>query len=81
MKENQLRAKLRGLRKSKAIGFLIGGNFGGKKNGGGLAPTGLEDGRHMNLLKMLHRMSSRHRQPTPGGKRALQPGTARTSSL
>jgi hypothetical protein len=50
MKQNQIRAKLPGLRKRKLEGFLVGGNLGGEKNGGGFAPTGLHDGCHGNLL-------------------------------
>jgi hypothetical protein len=38
------------LRNRKREGFLVGGNLGGKENGGGFAPTGLHDGCHGNLL-------------------------------
>jgi hypothetical protein len=39
------------LRQSKGEGLLIGGSLGGKQDGGGFAPTRLENGGHGNLLE------------------------------
>ena len=46
MKQDEIRAKLLGLRQRKGKGLFIGGDFGGKEDGGGLAPSRLQDGCH-----------------------------------
>ena len=50
VKEDEIGAKLDGLRKSEGEGLFIGGNLGGEEDGGGFAPTWLDDGGHGNLL-------------------------------
>jgi hypothetical protein len=52
VKENEIGAKLRGLRKRKCEGFFIDGNLGGEEDGGGFAPTRLDNDCHGNLLKV-----------------------------
>ena len=52
MKKDEFRAKLHCLRKSEGKGFFTDGQLGCEKNGGGLAPTWLENICHRNLLKL-----------------------------
>jgi hypothetical protein len=49
VEEDEIGAKLDSLRKGKLEGFLVGGNLGGEEDGGGFAPTGLENLCHGNL--------------------------------
>jgi hypothetical protein len=49
VKKYEIRAKLDGLRQSKAEGLFIGGNLRGEEDCGGLAPTWLEDCGHGDL--------------------------------
>src|ERR1035441_6716928 len=50
VKENEIGAKLGSLCQSEGEGLLVGRNLGGKENGGGFAPTRLDDSSHGNLL-------------------------------
>ena len=50
VEKNEVRTEFLGLGKCKREGLLVGGNLGGKKNGGGFAPSGFHDGGHGHLL-------------------------------
>ena len=50
MKDDEMGAKLDGLRKSEGEGLFVGGNLGGVEDGGGFAPPWLDSVCHGNLL-------------------------------
>jgi hypothetical protein len=52
IKNNEICAKLGGLRERKTEGLFIGGGVGSEEDGGGFAPTGLEGSGHVSLFRV-----------------------------
>jgi hypothetical protein len=67
VKEDEIGAKLRSLRKSEGECLLVGGNLGGEKDGGGFAPSWLDYGGHGNLLLVRQYWQTCGGVTVPGG--------------